>query len=162
MIESSLTAFLVEAGAKLSLLERTLDEESALLSDGSHDAPCIEALATAKREIAGVLGGVWERYVVWLNENGFSGDGGMERCLARVKEEGGDKEGLRRVWLDLLMRAKHCQAINESNGAQITLLRAHVQRALDVLIGGGESTVFTYGRNGENPAMAYSRASIRV
>lgn len=161
-VESSLSAFLAEADGKLSALERALEEESAVLANARHDAPRVEALATAKREAAAVLSDVWERYVRWLNDNGFSGDDGMERCLARVGEEGGNAETLRRGWLDLLARAKHCRALNESNGAQITLLRVHVQRALNVLIGGGADTTFTYGRNGENPAAVSLRASIRV
>lgn len=161
-IESSLTALLAEADANLSVLERALEEESAVLATARNDAPRVEALANAKREAAAAVGGVWERYVRWLNDNGFSGDEGMERCLARVAEEGGNEVALRRGWLDLLARAKHCRAINESNGAQITLLRAHVQRALNVLIGRGVDTTFTYGRNGENPAAVSLRASIRV
>lgn len=161
-VESALAVFLAEADAKLSALERALEEESLALTNARHDAPRVEALANAKREAAAVLSAVWEQYVRWLNSNGFSGDEGMARCLARVGEEGGDEEALRRGWLNLLARARHCRAINESNGAQITLLRAHVQRALNVLIGGGADTTFTYGRNGENPAAISLRASIRV
>ncbi|HLF96017.1 MAG TPA: flagellar protein FlgN [Methylococcaceae bacterium] len=161
-IESALSVFLAEADASLSALERALEEESLALANARHDAPRVEALANAKREAATAVAGVWERYVRWLNDHGFSGDEGMERCLARVTREGGGGEALRRGWLDLLARAKHCRALNESNGAQITLLRAHVQRALNVLIGRGADATITYGRNGENPAAVSLRASIRV
>lgn len=158
----ALADFLAEADVHLSTLERALEEESLVLANARHESPRVEALATAKRDAAQALGGVWERYVRWLNDNGFAGDEGMERCLARVGGEGGNEDALRRGWLDLLARARHCRALNESNGAQITLLRAHVQRALRVLVGRGADTTVTYGRNGENPAAVSLRASIRV
>lgn len=161
-LESALKAFLSEADASLSGLEHTLEEESLALANSRHDPSRVEALAGAKRDAAAAVGSVWERYVRWLNDQGFAGDEGMERCLAHVVREGGDGEALRHGWLELLARARHCRAINESNGAQITLLRVHVQRAFNVLIGRGADTTVTYGRNGENPPAVSLRASVRV
>lgn len=144
MAENGMNELLQQTLEALDVLEKTLREESDVLTSRARDAAAIDAIALRKQQLVTEINNMVRNGDRILINNGLApGREGVESWLKHLPT---DHPALG-IWHSILDTSARCKELNEINGVQINLLNRSAQEALTILLGdaGGSDT---YGPNG--------------
>ena len=134
-------------------LKSILNQEFTQLSD--NDLPGLETTLAAKQKMVDMLEAISRNFLVAVHQHSSDTKDGIANFLRHNDPE--KKFGLEALWLQIEELLSECRLKNSTNGKIIYLNHRQVQRALDILRTGGQSSETSYDLSGTNQSSAPSR-----